>query len=97
MPPVNRGSTEQPKYFSFNVTSQINLKTFIEIITAGALREPKVRGGQTPQIFKKIPLNSVNSLFIAFSYYNFKTSGGSADPTDPLLAWPLPQSLTKYA
>ena len=35
------------------------------------------------------PLKSENSLFIAFSYYNFKKSGGSADPSDPVLAGPL--------
>ena len=53
---------------------------------SGAPRGPKVMGGQRPQISKNVPLKSVNTLFTAFSYYNFKKSRGSADPADPVLA-----------
>ena len=38
---------------------------------------------------KNLPLMAKKSLFIAFLYYNFKKSGGSADPVDPVLAGSL--------
>ena len=56
---------------------------------ARAPRGPKVRGVSDLKSSKNLPLKYENSLFIAFLYYNFKKSGGSADPSDPVLAGPL--------
>ena len=56
---------------------------------SGTSRVPKVKGVRDLKSSKYWPLKSENSLFIAFSYYNFKKSGGSADPADPVLAGSL--------
>ena len=50
---------------------------------------PKVRGVNDLKSSKNLPLKYEKSLFIASLYYNFKKSGGSADPFDPVLAGPL--------
>ena len=48
-------------------------------------RGPKVRGVRELKSSKISPLKHEKSLFIAFLYYSFKKSRGSADPADPVL------------
>ena len=60
---------------------------------SGTSRGPKVKGVRDLKSSKNVYLNSENSLFIAFSYYNFKKSRGSADPADPVLAGSLVRRL----
>ena len=67
----------------------LNILFKIVFTATRAPRGPKVRGVSDLKSSKNLPLKYENSLFIAFLYYNFKKSGGSADPSDPVLAGPL--------
>ena len=65
-----------------------HIEVRIEFLS-GTSRGPKVRGVRDLKSSKNVPLKSKNSLFFAFLHYNFKKSGGSADPTDPVLVGSL--------
>ena len=72
----------------------------LRILLVRIIRDPartKSQGVRDLKFSKNLPLKYENSLFIAFSYHDFKKSRGSADPADPVLARSLEMSDTFIA
>ena len=77
------------------VVSTVDCVVYFHPISQGPREDQKSWGSETSNLPKIYPSNPKKKLFIAFSYYNFKKSAGSADPADPVLARSLPE--TEYS